>query len=52
MDRPWEKYLYKPLNMASIVGYPNTMPKERNKWFLEFSRNNVVITKDHLYAIG
>jgi hypothetical protein len=52
MDHPWEKYLYNPLNMVSIVGYPNTMPKETNKWFPKFPGNNVVTAEEHLYAIG
>jgi hypothetical protein len=52
MDHPWEKYLYKPLNLVSIVGYPNAMPKETNKWLSKFSRNNVVTADKHLYAIG
>jgi hypothetical protein len=38
--------------MDSIVGYPNTMPKEINKWLPNFSGNNVVTAKEHLYVIG
>jgi hypothetical protein len=38
--------------MASIVGYPNTMPKEINKWLPKFPRNIVVTAEEHLYAIG
>jgi hypothetical protein len=51
MACPWEKYLYKPLNMANIQGYPNTMPKEVNKWFPKFSGNNVITAEDHLYVM-
>jgi len=52
MAHPWEKHLYKHLNMATNPGYPNTMPKESHKWFLEFPGNNVIIVDDHLYTIG
>jgi hypothetical protein len=52
MAHPWEKDLYKPLNLASIIGYPNVMPKETNKWLPKFSGNNVVTVEEHLYAIG
>jgi hypothetical protein len=52
MDHPWEKYLYKPINMATILGYPNAMPKESNKWLPKFPGNNVVTVEDHLYIIG
>jgi hypothetical protein len=52
MAHPWEKDLYKPLNMATIPGYPNTMPKESHKWFPKFSRNNVTVADDHLYVVG
>jgi hypothetical protein len=52
MACPWEKDLYKALNMASIVGYPNTMPKETNKCLPKFSGNNVVTDENHLYGIG
>jgi hypothetical protein len=31
MDHPWEKDIYKPLNMATIPGYPNTIPKDYKK---------------------
>jgi hypothetical protein len=51
MDHPWEKYLYKPLNMATILRYPNTMAKESHKRLQKFLGNNVVIVDDHLYAI-
>jgi hypothetical protein len=52
MAHPWEKYLYKPLNMATIPGYPNTMPKESHKWLSKFLGNNVTIVDDHLYVVG
>jgi hypothetical protein len=52
MSHPWEKYLYKPLNMATIPRYPNTMPKESHKWLSKFPGNNVTIADDHLYFIG
>jgi hypothetical protein len=52
MAHPWEKDLYKPLNMATIPGYPNAMPKESNKWLPKFPGNNVVTVEDHLYTIG
>jgi hypothetical protein len=51
MDHPWEKEIYKPLNMATISGYPNTMPKEYNKWLPNFPRNNMVTVDDHLYPM-
>jgi hypothetical protein len=51
MAHPWEKDLYKPLNMATIPGYPNTMPKDSNKRFPKFP-GNIVIVEDHLYTIG
>jgi hypothetical protein len=38
--------------MSTIHGYPNTMPKESNKWFLKFPGNNVVTIEDHLYIMG
>jgi hypothetical protein len=52
MTCPWEKYLYKPLIMVSIVGYPNTIHKETNKWLPKFLGNNVVTTEKQLYVIG
>jgi len=52
MDHPWEKYLYKLSIMASIVPYPNTMPKETNKWLPKFLGINVVTTEEKLYVIG
>jgi hypothetical protein len=52
MAHSWEKYLYNPLNMVSIIGYPNTMPKEINKWLPKFSGNNVITAEQHLHAIG
>jgi hypothetical protein len=51
MAHPWEKGLYKPLNMAFISRYTNTMPKETNKWLPNFLGNNVVTVEEHLYAI-
>jgi hypothetical protein len=42
MAHPWENSLFKPLNMATIVGYYNTMPKEINKRLPNFSGNNVI----------
>jgi hypothetical protein len=52
MDFPWERDLYKPLNMANIQGYPNTMPKEVNKWLPKFQGNNVITVEDHIYVMG
>jgi hypothetical protein len=52
MAHPWEKDLYKPLNMSTIQGYPNAMPKESNKWLPKFPGNNVVTVEDHLYIMG
>jgi hypothetical protein len=52
MAHSWENDLYKPLNMATIQGYPNTMPKESNKWLPKFPGNNVVTTEGHLYTMG
>jgi hypothetical protein len=52
MAHPWEKYLYIPLNMATILRYPNTMPKESHKWLPKFPGNNVITADDHLYATG
>jgi hypothetical protein len=52
MDLPWEKYLYKPLNLDNIPRYPNSMPKEPNKWLSKFLGNNVVIVEYHIYTIG
>jgi hypothetical protein len=52
MAQPWENDLYKPLNMPTIHGYPNIMPKYSNKWFPKFPGNNVAIVEDHLYTIG
>jgi len=51
MGHPWEKDLYKPLNMANIQGYPNTMPKEFNKWLPKLPGNNVITIEDHLYVM-
>jgi hypothetical protein len=48
----WENDLYKPLNMASIIGYLDIMPKEINKWLPKFSRNNVITAEQHLHVIG
>jgi hypothetical protein len=52
MTLPLENNLYKSLNMATILGYPNTMSKESHKWFPKFPGNNVTTIDDHLYAIG
>jgi hypothetical protein len=52
MDCAWKKGLYKPLNMATIARYPNTISKEINKWLPNFLGNNVITTKQHLHAIG
>jgi hypothetical protein len=52
MAHPWEKDLYKPLNMVNIQGYPNTMPKEINKWLPKFPGNNVITVEDHIYTMG
>jgi hypothetical protein len=52
MAHLWETNLYKPINMANIQGYPNTMPKEVNKWLPKFPRNNVIIVEDHFYVMG
>ena len=52
MAHPLGKYLYKPLNMANIQGYPNIMPKEVNKWLSNFRGNNVITVEDHLYVMG
>jgi len=52
MYHPWGKYLYKPINMETIPGYPNVVPKESNKWFPKFLGNDVVNVEYHLYTIG
>jgi len=52
MAHPWEKYLYKPLIMANIFRYLNTMPKESHKWFPNFSGNNVITVDNNIYAMG
>jgi hypothetical protein len=52
MAHPWEKDLYKPLNMATIPVYPNTMSKESHKWLPKFLGNNVITADDHVYAMG
>jgi hypothetical protein len=52
MAHTWTSNLFKPLNLATIVGYPNTMPKEIHKWLPKFVGNNVITPEDHLYAIG
>jgi hypothetical protein len=52
MTHPWEKDLYKPLNMATILGYPNTMSKESRKWLPKFMGNNVISADGHLYIVG
>jgi hypothetical protein len=52
MAHPWEKYLYDPLKMSTIHGYPNTMSKESHKWFPKFPGNNVITFDNHLYAMG
>jgi hypothetical protein len=44
--------LFKPLKLATIDGYHNTMPKEIHKWLPKFTGNDVVIPEDHLYAVG
>jgi len=44
--------LFKPLNLAAIVGYPNTMLKKIHKWLPKFVENNVITPKDHLHAVG
>ena len=51
MANPWEKDLYRPLNMPNIQGYPNTMPKEVNMWLPKFLGNNVITFKDHIYVM-
>jgi hypothetical protein len=38
--------------MVTIPEYPNTIPKDSNKWLPKFATNNVVIIEDHLYTIG
>jgi len=38
--------------MATILEYPNTMPKESHKWLEKFPRNNVITVDNHLYAMG
>jgi hypothetical protein len=38
--------------MSNIQGYPNTMPKEVNKWLPNFPENNVIIVEDHIYVMG
>jgi hypothetical protein len=48
----WEKDLYKTINMSTIQGYPNKIPKESNKWLPKFPRNNVVTIEDPLYVMG
>jgi hypothetical protein len=52
MAHPWERDLYKPLNMANIQGYPNQMPTEVNKWLPKFPGNNVITVEDHIYVMG
>jgi hypothetical protein len=52
MAHPWARNLYKPLNMATIPGYPNNMPKESHKWLPKFTGNNVITPEEHLDAIG
>jgi hypothetical protein len=52
MDRSWKNFLYNPFNMVFIGGYPNTIPKETNKWFPKFVGNNVVTVEEHPYAIS
>jgi hypothetical protein len=47
-----KKDLYKLLNMATILGYPNIIPKESHKWLPKFLGNNVIIADDHLYVVG
>lgn len=51
MAHSWSKGLYKPLNLASIPGYPNVMPKESHKWLPKFTGNNVVTPEEYIYAI-
>jgi hypothetical protein len=51
MARPWERYLYKPLNISNIQGYPNKIPTKVNKWLPKFPRNNVITTEDHIYVM-
>jgi hypothetical protein len=46
------KDLDKPLKMATIVGYPNAMLKEINKWLPKFFGNNVITAEQHLHAIS
>jgi hypothetical protein len=52
MARPWERDLYKPLNMTNIQGYPNQMPTNVNKWLPKFPGNNVITVEDHIYVMG
>jgi hypothetical protein len=38
--------------MEDIARYPNTMPKEINKWLPKIYGNNVITTKWCMHAIG
>jgi hypothetical protein len=51
MALPWERDLYKPLNMANIKGYPNKILTEVNKWLQKFPRNNVITIEDRIYVM-
>jgi len=52
MALPWERDLYKPLNMANIQGYPNQMSSYVNKWLPKFFGNNVITVEDQIYVMG
>jgi hypothetical protein len=51
MDFPLDRIIYKPSNMSTTHGYPNTMPKEYHKWLPKFIGNNVVIHEEHIDSI-
>jgi hypothetical protein len=48
----WASILYKHLNLATIPGYPNAIPKESHKWLPKFTENNVITPEERLEAIG
>jgi hypothetical protein len=52
MGQNWYKNLFKLVNRATIVGYPNTMPKEIHKWFPKFTGNDVVTLEVILIIFG
>jgi len=37
--------------MATIPGYPITMPKKSHKWLSKFLENNVITYDDHIYVM-